>query len=715
MGFEDVENSGVTERIGNVVLDLTYYPGEDYYCDGAVEDELLDIVMNHSGEEYASIIEEKCSWPILYHLSPLRGNIVEWLPITKGAKALEIGAGCGAITGTLADKCARLDSVDLSKKRCMINAYRNKDRENLTLKVGNFKDIEPSLDADYDYIFLIGVFEYAQAYIGGDHPFTEFLSIIKKHLAANGKIVIAIENKLGLKYFAGCREDHLGDYFSGIEDYPEGGVVRTFTRNGLERICRDCGITEYSFYYPYPDYKFMTTLYSDRRLPEPGELTTNLRNLDRSRLLLFDEKNAFDGIIRDGEFPLFSNSYLLLIGKEESLVYTKYSNDRAPEYSIRTDIMEKNGERYVEKHALTMEAEEHLSGIQYARKRLSQRYQGSGMDICHCAMFTDEAGKKYLKFPYLKGETLEMRLDRCLEQQNMEQFYELLSTYTGLVRYQAEAQVTDYDFIFSNLLLDGERWQLIDYEWTYDRFVPPDKVAYRALLCYALGSSRRKNLNPEAIANRLGWEGIHVEESEEDELEFQMSVTGNHLSLSQMRDAIHQEVLPLRDAVEIYQQQKAAEMVQIYWNQGKGFSEAESVFVEPEREENDIYLSLEVPGEMKQVRIDPTRYACMITVHRILCYEGDDITAFMDGAKAVSPGRTGHVADGSMTEYPWKRVEHNGIEIAPQVCLFKDEDPNIILDRKYLGNASWIDMEYSVTPLDPVTVSRFAGKWKWRE
>lgn len=60
--------------------------------------------------------------------------------------------------------------------------------------------------------------------------------MIKKHLAPGGRIVIAIENKYGLKYFAGCKEDHLGTYFSGIENYEAGGGVRTFSRKGLEKF-----------------------------------------------------------------------------------------------------------------------------------------------------------------------------------------------------------------------------------------------------------------------------------------------------------------------------------------------------------------------------------------------------------------------------------------------------------------------------------------------
>lgn len=54
----------------------------------------------------------------------------------------------------------------------MINAYRHQDCDNVTIHVGNFSDIEPDLPTDYDFVCLIGVFEYGQSYIGGKPPFT---------------------------------------------------------------------------------------------------------------------------------------------------------------------------------------------------------------------------------------------------------------------------------------------------------------------------------------------------------------------------------------------------------------------------------------------------------------------------------------------------------------------------------------------------------------
>ena len=189
------QNANKTEQIGGVTLDLTYYPGEDLYCDGEVEQELLDIVKETPREDFERVIRGKKDWPTLYHLSGIRGNIVDWIPFTGSEKVLDIGAGPGAIAERLAPKVREVTCVDLSKQRSLINAYRNRDRDNVTIRVGNFQDIEPHLDDDYDYIFLIGVLEYAGSYLSGaDDPFTKELQLIKKHLkretAADGREVI---------------------------------------------------------------------------------------------------------------------------------------------------------------------------------------------------------------------------------------------------------------------------------------------------------------------------------------------------------------------------------------------------------------------------------------------------------------------------------------------------------------------------------------------
>lgn len=304
----------MNDKIGNVNLDYNNYSGVDLYSDGIIEDELLEIVKNHTKEEFNKIIAQRKKWPIIYHLSHIRSNIIQWLPITKENTVLEVGAGCGAITGTLSDMAKRVTCIELSKKRSLINAYRNKEKSNINILLGNFEDIEKNLTEKYDYITLIGVFEYSESYISDENPYEMFLKKIKSHLKENGKIILAIENKLGLKYWAGCQEDHINRYFEGIEDYTNTSGVKTFSKNELEKIIKKCEFKQYKFYYPYPDYKLPMSIYSDEYLPNEGELNNNMRNFDKERIITFDEIKVYNMLIKEKIFPLYSNSYLVVLG-----------------------------------------------------------------------------------------------------------------------------------------------------------------------------------------------------------------------------------------------------------------------------------------------------------------------------------------------------------------------------------------------------------------
>ena len=92
---------------------------------------------------------------ILYHLSDIRENLLEWYSIPSDADVLEIGSGCGALSGLLAKKAKTLTCIELSKKRSLINACKNKECDNIRIMVGNLEDIK--FTQKYDYVTLIGV------------------------------------------------------------------------------------------------------------------------------------------------------------------------------------------------------------------------------------------------------------------------------------------------------------------------------------------------------------------------------------------------------------------------------------------------------------------------------------------------------------------------------------------------------------------------------
>jgi len=668
------------EKIGKVTLDYEYYPGEDYYCDGIVENELLHIAKNHAPAEFPALIEERGSWPVLYHLSAQRENIVNWLPITKDMKVLEIGSGCGAITGALSEKAGSVTCVELSKKRSLINAHRHEDCENVTIRVGNFKDIEPKLEKDYDCALLIGVLEYGESYIGGKTPFETFIKTIRKHVKKTGNIIIAIENRYGMKYWAGCREDHNGEFFSGIENYPNGSCAKTFSRKELEKICKGAGERKVSFYYPYPDYKFMTTLYSDARLPLKGELINNNRNFDRDRMKLFDEAAVFDGVIEEGLFPFYSNSYLLVLGPKPETEYIRFSNDRAEEYRISTEIVTLDGQRIVKKQALCVEAKKHINRIAPMYELLAKRYQ-SGQLVVNPLLSTEDG---CAAFAYETGTPLSQLLDERLMQDDIDGFIELFFEFVDRISENAQMLVADMDLVFSNILVDGDTWKLLDYEWTYEKQVPTKELAFRALYCYLLENEKRNRFNFDLILQRLDITPDEADGYRENEIRFQKNVTGRRMSMPQLRELIGGAVIVPQKSLLAKEEGSEKKRVQIYYDEGEGFSEVNSFFLpQPYDAVGGMTIELDLPSTVKQVRIDPAMLPCITTIKEVVL--NGEALPITDSKFIVVNGRA--TID-----------KEQGIVTA----AFGTADPNIYIrvsDRvKSTGNAFTVTMQTVMLP-----------------
>lgn len=290
-------------------LNLDYYKGDDLYSDGDIENDILEIVKLHT--DFTDILHQDDRWAIMYHLTPVRRNLLEWYAFDENASLLEIGGGCGAFSGMFAEKVHNVKVVELSKRRAEIIYNRHKDYTNLEIIAGNLNDIK--FNEKFDYVTLIGVLEYAGKFTGGNTPFKKFLENIKQYLKPQGKLIVAIENKFGLKYWAGAREDHTGRVFDSIEDYPNDKGIQTFGKHELTELLESVGLTTTEYYYPMPDYKLPKVVYSDNYLPdETTSFDAISPNFDKERYVLFNEKLTYNNIIKNKAFDFFANSFLVI-------------------------------------------------------------------------------------------------------------------------------------------------------------------------------------------------------------------------------------------------------------------------------------------------------------------------------------------------------------------------------------------------------------------
>ena len=296
------------------------------YSDGkAAEDYLREVIENaHDLSSTSAELQQSVrDWSSRYHLSPTRGSLFRGLSMRQGSRILELGSGCGAITRYLGEQDVKVTAVEGSHDRARITRARCRDLENVEVVSGNFDDL--SFEHRFDIVTLIGVLEYSHLFCraGESDPFSYVLRAAWDHLEDDGVLVIAIENKLGIKYLAGCGEDHLGAQFVGVEGYPDDEGARTFGKQELLEMIEQCGFVDHELLLPFPDYKLPTTLINAKSCSAKNARKYNVVDWCRQnyedyvnpRSHLFQEHLALDSMAANGLFSDFSNSFLLVASK----------------------------------------------------------------------------------------------------------------------------------------------------------------------------------------------------------------------------------------------------------------------------------------------------------------------------------------------------------------------------------------------------------------
>lgn len=200
------------------------------------------------------VMNQASDWPTFYHLTPMRANILR--PFAKeiaAGRTLELGAGCGAVTRFIGELGGKVVAVEGSPDRARIIGNRCAELKNVTVIADLIQNFEP--EEKFDVVTLIGVLEYAQVYVNEPNPIQYLLKVAKSFLKENGLLIIAIENQLGLKYFCGSAEDHLGRPMIGINDSYTDKTAITFGRVELTSYIEDAGFKSVDLYVPLPDYK----------------------------------------------------------------------------------------------------------------------------------------------------------------------------------------------------------------------------------------------------------------------------------------------------------------------------------------------------------------------------------------------------------------------------------------------------------------------------
>lgn len=651
----------------------------------------------------------------IFHNSKLRKNIISWLSIKEDDKVLYLG-----------------------QDEDVLAEYLKQTTRNLTCVTPESLD-KLEFGNKFHYVICLGnlpclVEEYTKecGSKGRKSDTAEVLRALVNLLEAEGKLMLALENKLGLKYFAGAKEEGTGEFFAGMESR-KGSYA--YGRRELSDILEMAELRNVAWYYPFPDYRFAMSIYSDEYLPKSGELIDQVGNFDEDRLTMFDESLVADNFIEEGLFQEVSNSFFLMIQREaprnplqkigittfdrERILYVKFSNDRGSKHNIRTYIVEAEDRRkYILKVADTEEAAGQIERICNAYDKLSEEYQFSRFSMNRL-----EKRKSGVRLEFLKGRTLEEELDLMLEagqtQEAAERILETLSEIKKGAKEKTKSMVqksngenfaqvfgninvpsglealssADIDLIFSNILLtDGQKeWVVIDYEWTFDFLIPVNFVLYRAIHYYVDTTAKRKVLQEYQLYEKAG---IAEEERAlyaQMETAFQRYVLQDHRPLRTLYQTEGKPVYHVKRVLNEIKETERKQALVLYFDRGNGFSEEDTLAFRCEALDGIHKLEIEIPQDVKTLRVDPGNEAVTVELRRL---------GFADEEEAVTD------------------FISNGHEMEKNHYMFDTKDPNLVIERLPKQQRR-LQIDLTITPMELEAAQwlapRIDTKYKWKK
>ena len=464
------------------------------YLNEEFKEDILNII-NETDDLYEALNENNI-YDYHYCLNYLRENLFLWYPFKENGSLLEIGAGCGQLTNLFCEKLNKVVSVEIDdvlveiiKKRCT--------SDNLTVLRNEFSDIET--EEKFDYIVLCDIFEYVKHFSMRKNPYADYLSYLKRFLKDDGVILIAISNRLGLKYFAGFQEEHLGRYFVGIDDYPNVDFVRTFSKTELEDLITSVGFTNYKFFYPFPDHRFPDVISTDDFINKIPYARLPVYFDKRSRF--FREHKLNQKLAKDNISQYFSNSFLLEIRNNDekrdtdNLKYLKLSPNRNKEFRTITSIHLEDDKLDVTKIPISPDSINHLKNMHEACEYNFGKIK-----------FLDNSfdGEKFT-YPFIENENLEKYLIDAIIANDKDEFYRLLEYFYNALFYESYVSkdyakgeflevfktpsdiafhchdIANIDVIFSNLFIIDDELVTIDYEWFFKFPIPLEYIFYRVI------------------------------------------------------------------------------------------------------------------------------------------------------------------------------------------------------------------------------------------
>lgn len=280
----------------------------------------------------------------------------------------------------------------------------------------------------FDYIIAIGTAERLP------DPVKAF-SLWRDMLSSSGRLILGMDNRLGLRYFCGDRDPFTNRNFDGIENYrriPKEDRKDLQGRNySKEEICDllyTSGWKNRKFYSVLPNLDLPQLIYSEDYLPVEALDIRYFPMYNHPDTVFLEEEFLYKDIINNGLFHTMANSYLIELSNDntyENVKHVTVSMDRGREKAMATIIRDNE---IVEKRALYHDGIHRLREI----KENEEDLRAHGIVVLEGKYENDS-----YTMPYMDSE-ISVTYFRKLAKENLDKFKDEVSRFRELILQSSE-------------------------------------------------------------------------------------------------------------------------------------------------------------------------------------------------------------------------------------------------------------------------------------
>ena len=327
-----------------------------------------EYIENHEKNEFSDILSKDERLEAAFYLSELPNGLFGWYPFEKSGKVLQIGSWFGAFTEMLCSRCQTVTVVEPDPYRAHMTGKRLREFVDLKIVQRNIAEYCGECNEKYNYV-IFAVDEKFDI-IPDVNAYKEILTAAKSVLDKDGRILAAMPNRFGIKYFCGEPDPNTKVQFDGMTENNSG--LYRFDRQELLSFVSSMEFPYAKIYYPVPDHHHTQMIYTDDYPPGPDMRERLHTYVSHKTSRLLDEWPLVERLTKNGVMHFFSNSFLVEMGNGpcSEVVYSSISAERARTRAFATNIM-KN--KVVEKIPLYDEGRAGIRQLLHNTCKLAER------------------------------------------------------------------------------------------------------------------------------------------------------------------------------------------------------------------------------------------------------------------------------------------------------------------------------------------------------